>query len=126
MLRNTSKKSTKKAQPRKKTNTSNKSKGQVKEEEVVLNDIMEPEDIEAEIILNDLVPERDKSKYGIKSNNTKQKKGGLKLNLNFMSNSKKSNKTSKTTKTQNNRSSENNIEEPDTENTNDDLKKTQE
>ncbi|MDO7205306.1 hypothetical protein Q5M85_15405 [Paraclostridium bifermentans] len=36
---------------------------------------MDKEDKEAEIVLNDLVPERDKSKYGIKANsNNNQKK----------------------------------------------------
>ncbi|MGL5750084.1 MAG: hypothetical protein ACRCXT_06125 [Paraclostridium sp.] len=102
MLRSTSQKSNPKAQPRKKTSTKTKVKSKVKEvevqdEEIVLNDIMDSEDREVEVILNDLVPERDKTKYGIKSNNEKPKKGGLKLNFNFLGGSKKSssNKTSK-------------------------------
>lgn len=133
MLRTTSKKGTKKSQPRKKTSANNKPKSVVKEQEVevesqdvILNNIMEPEDIEAEMILNDLVPERDKAKYGIKSNNTKSKKGGLNLNLNFMSNSKKTNKKSKTTKNNKQRSSAEHVDKVVEENTNDDLNKTEE
>ncbi|MCU9816383.1 hypothetical protein [Paraclostridium sp. AKS73] len=44
---------------------------------------MDKEDKEAEIVLNDLVPERDKSKYGIKSNSNNNQKNGIKLNFNL-------------------------------------------
>ena len=55
---------------RKRTDESSKS-------DVLLNEVMDKEDREAEIILNDLVPEKDKTKFGIKSNSTIEKKVDL-------------------------------------------------
>ena len=56
---------------------------------------MDKEDKEAEIVLNDLVPEKEKSKYGIKSNsNNNRKKNGLKLNFNLFPKNNKVNTSS--------------------------------
>ena len=132
MLRTTNKKSTKKSTPRRRPSKQKNLKNKVQDnnvevEEIVLNDIMDKEDKEAEIILNDLVPERDKSKYGIKQNNTKSRKGRLKLNLSFLGGPKKSNRTSKSTVNNKNQRRVKEETQPVVEDTkNDDLNKTEE
>lgn len=97
-------KKSKKVQPRRKTNKI-KSKNKIKEtsieevlpnEDVILNEIIDKEDKEVEIVLNDLVPEREKENYGMKKNpKNKTKKGGIKLNMNLFPKSKKSTNSSK-------------------------------
>ncbi|MBC6003523.1 Uncharacterised protein [uncultured Clostridium sp.] len=102
-MRISSKKS-KKVQPRKRVNKT-KNKNKIKEtsneevvpnEDVILNEIIDKEDKEVEIVLNDLVPEREKENYGMKKNSkNKTKKGGIKLNMNLFPKSKKSTNSSK-------------------------------
>ena len=97
-------KKSKKVQQRRKTNKI-KSKNKIKEtsteevlpnEDVILNEIIDKEDKEVEIVLNDLVPEREKENYGMKKNpKNKTKKGGIKLNMNLFPKSKKSTNSSK-------------------------------
>ncbi|GAA0864196.1 hypothetical protein [Paraclostridium tenue] len=97
-------KKSKKVQSRRKNNKI-KSKNKIKEtsteevlpnEDVILNEIIDKEDKEVEIVLNDLVPEREKEKYGMKKNpKNKTKKGGIKLNMNLFPKSKKSTNSSK-------------------------------
>ena len=69
----------------------------------------------------------NKSKYGIKQNNTKSRKGRLKLNLSFLGGPKKSNRTSKSTVNNKNQRRVKEETQPVVEETkNDDLNKTEE
>lgn len=73
----------------------NKQKKEIEtlKEDYIPNEIMDKEDREAEIVLNDLVPEDEKDEFGINENtNKKPRKGGLKLNFNLFPKAKKSTK----------------------------------
>lgn len=86
-----------KVKQRKRTNKVKNNIKELPKDDKKLDYIMDEEDKQAEIVLNDLVPEKDKDKYGIKaSSNNKNKKSGIKLNLNlFPKNKKLSNSTKK-------------------------------
>lgn len=86
-----------KVKQRKRTNKVKNNIKELPKDDKKLDYIMDEEDKQAEIVLNDLVPEKDKDKYGIKaSSNNKNKKSGIKLNLNlFPKNKKSSNSTKK-------------------------------
>ncbi|MFR8868873.1 hypothetical protein [Paraclostridium sordellii] len=73
----------------------NKQKKEIEtlKEDYIPNEIMDKEDREAEIVLNDLVPEDEKDEFGINENtNKKPRKGSLKLNFNLFPKAKKSTK----------------------------------
>ena len=94
---NASVKKNNKVKQRKRTNKVKNNIKELPKDDKKLDYIMDEEDKQAEIVLNDLVPEKDKDKYGIKaSSNNKNKKSGIKLNLNlFPKNKKSSNSTKK-------------------------------
>ncbi len=95
-MKNSSKKNSK-AKQRKRMNKGKSNIKELPKNDTKLECIMDEEDKQAEIVLNDLVPEKEKEKYGMKaSSNNKNKKSGIKLNLNlFPKNKKSSNSTKK-------------------------------